>query len=149
MPAVRLTSIPTYQATPLAQAIQVTVGVEVPGTRIVTRMQRHPQVATGTTHLEEGTETWTGRPFKETRTASVIRTAATTDPDARAVGALNTTTTAEQGCKTARRTFTRGRCSASNSEYVAQGGEHNHLVVAVSVAGTNGCCKNRRHEARL
>ena len=132
MAAVRLTSIPTYQATTLAQAIQATVGVEALGIRTATRMQRHPQVATGTTHLVEDTETWMGRPSREIRTASAIRTAVTTDPDARAAEALNTTTTAEQDCKTARKTSTRGRCSASDSECVAQGGEHCHLAI-------NGC----------
>ena len=128
---------------------QATAGAEVPEIRIATRMQRHPREATGTTHLEEDIGTWTGRLPKEIRTASVIRTADTTDPDVRAAEALNTTTTAEQDCKTARRTFTRGRCSASNSEYVTQGSEHCQLAITVTVAGTNGCCKNSRHEARL
>jgi hypothetical protein len=126
----------------------VTVDVEVPEIRIATRMQPHPQEATGTTHLEEGIETWMGRLSKETRTASVIRTADMTDPDARAAEALNTTTTAERDCKTARRTFMRGRCFASKSESVLQGGKHCRLAMAVTVADTKGCCTNSRHEAR-
>lgn len=93
---------------------EATADVEAPEIHTATRMQRHPQVATGMIHLEEATGTWTGRPPKEIRTASVIRTADTIDLDARAAGALNTTTTAEQDCKTARRTFTRGRCSTSD-----------------------------------
>ncbi|KAM0705364.1 hypothetical protein Q7P35_008154 [Cladosporium inversicolor] len=113
---VRLMSTPTYQATIHAQTTEATADVEAPEILIATRMQCHPQEATGTTRLEEATETWTGRPPKGIRTASVIRTADTTDPDVHAAGALNTTTTAEQDCKTARRTFMRDRCFASNGE---------------------------------
>jgi hypothetical protein len=109
---VRLTSTHTYQAT---TQVTVTVDVEAPEIHIATRMQRHPQEATGTTHLEEGTETWTGRLSRETRTVSVTRMAETTDPDAHAAEAPNTTTTAERDCRTARRTSMRVRCFASKS----------------------------------
>lgn len=107
-------------------------GVEDLEIRIATQTQRRPREATETTHLEEGTGTWTGRLLREIRTASVIRTADTTDPDAHAAEALSTTTTAEQDCRTARRTFTRGRYSASDSEYVVQDGGRCYLAVAMS-----------------
>jgi hypothetical protein len=103
------TSIPTYQVTTHAPMTRETVGVEVLEIHIATRTQRHLEEATETIRLVEVTEIWTAQLHRETRTANVMHTVATTDPDVRAVEVQNTTTTGEQGCRTARRTFTRDR----------------------------------------
>jgi len=111
------TSIHTYQATTHAPMTRETVGVEVLEIRIATRTQRHLEEATETIRLVEATETWMDHPHREIRTANVMHTADTTDPGVRAAEALNTTTIGEQGCRTARRTFTRG--SIANKIHMA------------------------------
>jgi hypothetical protein len=86
----------------------VTVGVEAPGIHTATQMQRHRREATEAIRPEQAIETWTARPCKETRIASVIHMVDTIGLGARAAEVPNTTTIAERGCRIARRTFMHG-----------------------------------------